>query len=105
MHTRVLCGSAVESKVALAPPNLKTLVISADCHPAKCKSFNLNHQLLETFVQHSHYLETVLLDRIELQGLMSPLEKSAVRKVYMSVGTKAVDYFPKASVCPVPIVA
>jgi hypothetical protein len=73
--------------VALAPPNLKILVTSADYHPAKGKSFNLSRQLLETFVQHSHYLETVLLDLIELQGLLSPLEKSAVRKVYMTAGT------------------
>ncbi|KFH72096.1 hypothetical protein MVEG_02389 [Podila verticillata NRRL 6337] len=74
-------------KVALAPPKLKTLITSADCRPAKGKSFNLSRQLLETFAQHSHYLETVLLDLIGLQGLLSPLEKSAVRKVYMSAGT------------------
>lgn len=81
------------------------MIISANCHPAKGKSFNLSRQLLETFVQHSHYLVTVLLDRIELQGLLSPVENPAVRKMYMSAGTKAVDYFPKASFCPVPVVA
>ncbi|KAF9299785.1 hypothetical protein BGZ74_008649 [Mortierella antarctica] len=97
LRTLVLGNHMITPEMVISMPNLESLTITGGRPSEVASAWLVIRPVFELFVRHSRHLKTARFENIVLYGVSSRITNVSVRKVYLTLGVNAADYFPEAN--------